>query len=59
MNTPFCIVIADDQTLIRKNLFIILEQQPDIEIAGEAADGKQAVLLAAEKQPDLMLYPEG
>ncbi len=49
------VLLADDQTLVRDGFRMILEAQDDLEIAGEAADGVQAVSLAAQYEPDLVL----
>ncbi len=49
------IVIADDHTLMRKALCALLVQQPDMEIIGEAEDGKAAVEMAADLTPDVVL----
>jgi DNA-binding NarL/FixJ family response regulator len=49
------VLLADDQTLVRDGFRMILEAQDDLEIAAEAADGVQAVALAAEHRPDLVL----
>lgn len=50
------VLIADDQPLIRAGLRVILDHQPDIEVVGEVADGRQAVALARELQPDVCLF---
>ena len=49
------LVIADDQALVRGALAALLELEGDLEIAGVAADGEQAVRLVAELAPDVCL----
>jgi DNA-binding NarL/FixJ family response regulator len=49
------VLVADDQALVRGGFRAILERQPDIEVVAEAADGRQAVDLARETKPDLVL----
>lgn len=49
------VAIADDQRLLREGLRIILEAAPDMSVVGEAEDGVEAVKLAQEEQPDVML----
>ena len=48
------VLIVDDQQLVRSGFRVILESQPDIEVVGEAADGAEAVRLAAKHAPDVI-----
>ncbi|MEN3316000.1 MAG: hypothetical protein V7605_2234 [Acidimicrobiaceae bacterium] len=49
------VVIADDQALVRAGFRALLDAQDDITVAGEAADGAEAVRLAVEHRPDVVL----
>ncbi|HEX9037887.1 MAG TPA: response regulator transcription factor, partial [Ktedonobacterales bacterium] len=51
----FHVLIADDHPLFRKGLRALLSATPDIVIVGEATTGQEAVELAAELQPDVIL----
>jgi DNA-binding NarL/FixJ family response regulator len=53
--TPLRILIADDQALVRAGFRMILEVEDDLEIVGEAVDGSQAVSMAKELTPDVVL----
>jgi len=52
---PLRVVIADDQASVRQGLVLLLDGLPDIEVAGAAADGEQALDLVAELKPDAIL----
>jgi NarL family two-component system response regulator LiaR len=49
------ILITDDHLVVRQGLRLFLSDDPDMEIVGEAADGSQAVKLAQELKPDIVL----
>lgn len=49
------VALVDDQPLFRAGIRMLIESQEDMELSGEAADGEQAVALAAQRRPDVML----
>jgi len=57
------VLIIDDHTMVRKGLQLLLESYPDIEVVGEGEDGHEAMLLAQQLKPDVILMdlsmPEG
>src|SRR5713226_285663 len=52
---PIRILIADDHAIVREGIRMILSAQRDFSIAGEACDGEQAVQLARELRPDVVV----
>jgi len=49
------VLIADDHAVVRQGLRTFLDLQPDVEVAGEAADGEEAVEAAGRLSPDVVL----
>ena len=49
------IVLADDQPLLRLGFAMVLNSQPDLAVVGEASDGTEALRLAAQHRPDVVL----
>lgn len=55
MSTTTGILLADDHGIVRKGLRFLLERQSGMEVVGEARDGREAVRLAAELNPDIVI----
>ena len=49
------LILADDHAVVRAGTRQLLERQPDLRVIGEAADGEEAVRLAKELKPDLVV----
>jgi DNA-binding NarL/FixJ family response regulator len=49
------VLVADDQAMVREGFSVLLGAQPDLEVVGEAVDGREAVDKAAELRPDVVL----
>ena len=52
---PIRVLVVDDHALFRRGLEMVLEQEPDLDVVGEAEDGAEAVEKAAETTPDIVL----
>ena len=55
MTAAIRVAIADDQQLLRAGFRVILEAEPDIEVVAEAGDGVDAIRLAKDARPDVVL----
>ena len=53
--SPVRIVLADDHTVMRNGLRLLLERQPNLQVVGEASDGRQAVTLIENANPDVVI----
>lgn len=52
---PIRVLVADDQAIVRDGLATVLALLPDVEVVGTAADGEEAVALAVQRHPDVVL----
>jgi two-component system response regulator NreC len=55
MNQKYRIVIAEDHTILREGLRALVSSNPALEVAGEAADGREAIHFVEKMKPDLVL----
>jgi len=57
MNTParITVLLADDHTVVREGLRILLDSESDIAVLGEAASGREAVVMARKLRPDVVV----
>jgi DNA-binding NarL/FixJ family response regulator len=53
--TPVRVLLADDHGIVRRGLHYLLERSPGFEVIGEAGDGREAVRLAEELNPDVIV----
>jgi DNA-binding NarL/FixJ family response regulator len=52
---PIRVVLVDDQELFRAGVAVVIGAQPDLEVAGQAADGREALEVIARTRPDVVL----
>ncbi len=57
--SPIRVLIADDHTLVRQGIRMLLEAQPDLQVVGEASDGAESVRLSQELKPDVIIMDIG
>ena len=55
MPNKISVLLVDDHTLVRRGFRRILEDEPDIKVVGEAGDGKEAIKLAEELKPNVIV----
>ncbi|HEY4411322.1 MAG TPA: response regulator transcription factor, partial [Acidimicrobiia bacterium] len=55
LNLPISVLLVDDQELIRAGFRMVLEEAADISVVGDAGDGAEAVRLAGQLRPDVIL----
>ena len=55
MTTKIRILIADDHPLVRKGLDVVLNAQPDMELVASATNGDEAISLARQTKPDVII----
>ncbi len=55
MGQPIRIILAEDHTIVRQGLARLLEDQPNLEIVGQAVNGRMAAEMALELKPDIVI----
>jgi DNA-binding NarL/FixJ family response regulator len=55
MREPIRVLVTDDQALVRGSFRLLVDSTPGLTVVGEAADGQEAVALAARERPDVVL----
>ncbi len=53
--SPVRVLLADDHGIVRKGLRYVLQRSPGVEVVGEAADGREAVAMAEQLNPDVIV----
>ena len=56
---PFRILVADDHEVVRRGLCALLRNQPEWDVCGEAADGREAVVRVLSLKPDVVIMDIG
>ncbi|HEX9679892.1 MAG TPA: response regulator transcription factor, partial [Anaerolineales bacterium] len=59
MLEPIRVLIADDHTIVRAGIRLLLETEPDVQVVGEAVTGDEALALAGELRPSVILMDIG
>lgn len=54
-DTPIRVLLADDHDILRQGLKLLLSREPDIQVVGEARTGREAIALAQELAPDIVV----
>lgn len=55
MSDPIRVVLVDDQALFRAGIRMLINSQADMDVVGEAGDGREAIAVVAAQQPDVVL----
>jgi DNA-binding NarL/FixJ family response regulator len=53
--SPVRVVLVDDQAMIRAGIRLMVDEEPDLQVVGEAADGEQAIRLVEAARPDVVV----